>query len=103
MKKTLLLFISFLLVSTGTANALDTIEEYLKEYPNQQQVKMMNKWLAENEKGTFWFSGLVTPEDDTVILSAGNRQLWIQLVLSFRRSGNPDSSPIRQVLLCCCL
>ena len=67
MKKIFLFVIGFVLVCSGTANALDTIEEYLKEYPNQQQVKMMNKWLAENEKGTFWFSGLVTPEDDTVI------------------------------------
>jgi len=66
MKKGFLLTVS-LLMGLGTANALDTIEEYIKEYPNQQQVKMMKKWLTKNEKGTFWFSGLVTPEDDTVI------------------------------------
>ena len=41
------LIISALLVSVGTANALDTVEEYLREYPNQEQVKMMNAWLEK--------------------------------------------------------
>ena len=51
--KKLLLFMSMFLISTGTASALDTVEEYLKEYPNQEQARMMNKWLEKNEKGTF--------------------------------------------------
>jgi len=28
---------------------------------------MMNQWLSENEKGTFTFTGLVDPSDDTVV------------------------------------
>lgn len=49
------------------AHAQDTIENYIREYPNQEQTRMMNKWLEENEKGTFRFTGLVDPTDDTVI------------------------------------
>ena len=45
----------------------DFIENYLKEYPNQQQVKMMKTWLQKNEAGSFQFTGLVDPTDDTVI------------------------------------
>lgn len=45
----------------------DTIENYIKEYPNQQQVKMMNAWLENNQPGTFHFTGLVDPTDGTVI------------------------------------
>ena len=52
---------------TAVTDAQDTIENYIKEYPNQQQTLMMNKWLETNEKGTFHFSGLVDPTDDTVI------------------------------------
>ena len=37
----------------GTTHALDTVEEYIREFPNQEQVKMMNAWLEKNEKGTF--------------------------------------------------
>ncbi|WP_019501464.1 DUF1214 domain-containing protein [Pseudanabaena sp. PCC 6802] len=48
-------------------NPQDTIENYIKEYPNQEQAKMMNAWLAKNEKGTFQFTGLVDPTDDTVV------------------------------------
>ena len=39
----------------------DSIENYIKEYPNQQQVKMMKTWLQKNEPGTFQFTGLVDP------------------------------------------
>jgi hypothetical protein len=45
----------------------DTIENYIKEYPNQQQVKMMTAWLQNNTPGTFHFTGLVDPTDATVI------------------------------------
>ena len=72
MKKILLTFLSLFVLASGTANALDTIEAYLKEYPNQQQVIMMNKWLKKNEKGTFWFTGYVTPTDHTVITPQAN-------------------------------
>ena len=61
------LIISTLLVIVGTANALDTVEEYLREFPNQEQVKMMNAWLEKHEKGTFQFTGLVDPSDATVV------------------------------------
>ena len=49
------------------AHALDTIEDYIREYPNQEQVKMMRAWLEENEPGTFSFTGLVGPDDTTVV------------------------------------
>ena len=45
----------------------DMIENYIREYPNQEQVRMMNTWLKKHKKGTFWFTGLVDPSDDTVI------------------------------------
>ena len=61
-----LIFIA-LLITTNTANAQDTVEEYLREYPNQEQVKMMNTWLEKYEKGTFQFTGLVDPSDATVV------------------------------------
>ena len=65
MKKLLLLCL-FVVIALP-ALALDTIDEYIREYPNQEQVKMMNAWLENNEKGTFHFSGLVGPSDGTVI------------------------------------
>ena len=49
------------------AYAGDTIEDYIREYPNQEQAKMMNTWLAENNKGEFHFTGLVDPTDGTVV------------------------------------
>lgn len=61
------LIFSALLITTNTANAQDTVEEYLREYPNQEQVKMMNAWLEKYEKGTFQFTGLVDPSDATVV------------------------------------
>ena len=61
------LIFSAFLITTNTANAQDTVEEYLREYPNQEQVKMMNTWLEKYEKGTFQFTGLVDPSDATVV------------------------------------
>jgi hypothetical protein len=61
------LILSLLIVTTGIARALDTVEEYIREFPNQEQVKMMNAWLEKNEKGTFQFTGLVDPSDATVV------------------------------------
>lgn len=57
----------YLVASGATVWAADAVEEYIEQYPNQQQVKMMNAWLEKNEKGTFWFSGLVDPTDTTVV------------------------------------
>ncbi|MEN7973533.1 MAG: DUF1214 domain-containing protein [Verrucomicrobiota bacterium] len=65
MKKLLLPCLSILIATS--ALALDTIDEYIKEYPNQEQVKMMTAWLENHEKGTFHFSGLVEPSDATVV------------------------------------
>jgi hypothetical protein len=45
----------------------DTLEQFIREYPNRQQVAMMRAWLAEHEPGTFSFTGLVDPSDTTVI------------------------------------
>ena len=57
-------FLPFLAVP---AFAQDTIENYIREYPNQEQVRMMQRWLETNEPGNFQFTGLVDPTDDTVI------------------------------------
>jgi hypothetical protein len=58
--------LSFLTLSMGVS-AADTVENYIAQYPNQQQAKMMNAWLAKHKKGTFSFSGLVDPTDTTVV------------------------------------
>ena len=34
-------------------NLENTVENYIKEFPNQEQVKMMNIWLEKNEKGVY--------------------------------------------------
>ena len=57
-----------LLTLSPMAAAQETVESYLREYPNQEQVKMMNTWLEKNEKGTFKFTGLVDPSDTTVVM-----------------------------------
>lgn len=62
----LIAFGIFLFAFTAS-KAQDTIENYIREFPNQEQVKMMSKWLERNEPGTFTFTGLVDPADDTVI------------------------------------
>ncbi|MGA9277739.1 DUF1214 domain-containing protein [Ilumatobacter sp.] len=45
----------------------DTIEHFISEYPNRQQVTMMTAWLAEHAPASFSFTGLVDPSDSTVI------------------------------------
>lgn len=55
------------LFTGGAALALDSVESYIREYPNQQQVKMMTDWVADNKPGTFTFTGLVDPTDTTVV------------------------------------
>lgn len=52
---------------SGNLSGQDSIEVYIAEYPNQEQVKMMSSWLENNEAGTFTFTGLVDPSDDTVV------------------------------------
>lgn len=47
--------------------AAGTVDEFIAQYPNQQQVKMMNAWLENHQKGTFSFSGLVDPTDTMVV------------------------------------
>lgn len=54
-------------ISISPALAQDNVYQYIKEFPNQEQVKMMNAWLEINEKGTFVFTGLVDPTDATVV------------------------------------
>ena len=44
MKNIGLVLLTMLLASTAYAS--DTIEDYIREYPNQEQAKMMNAWLA---------------------------------------------------------
>lgn len=61
------LSIAIFTLSITSTIAQDNVYEYIKEFPNQEQVKMMSKWLENNEKGTFWFSGLVDPTDNTVV------------------------------------
>ncbi|MCF8031933.1 MAG: DUF1214 domain-containing protein [Desulfarculaceae bacterium] len=62
-----LLSFALLLAAQAPARALDTVEEYIREYPNQEQVKMMRAWLQKHKKGTFSFTGLVDPKDTTVV------------------------------------
>ncbi len=45
----------------------DNVDAFIREYPNRQQVQMMTAWLASHEPGKFSFTGLVDPNDATVI------------------------------------
>jgi hypothetical protein len=54
-------------VHSANLSGQDTIENFIREYPNQEQVKMMTAWLADHEPGTFSFTGLVDPTDTTVV------------------------------------
>ena len=65
MKSIGLVLLTMLLASEAYTS--DTIEDFIREYPNQQQAKMMDAWLAENNKGEFHFTGLVDPTDATVV------------------------------------
>ena len=53
--------------TSAVARAADTVEDYIREYPNQQQTRMMNNWLKTNKPGTFRFTGLVDPAETTVV------------------------------------
>src|SRR6478609_5349985 len=52
--------------SPGSVGSED-VDSFIREYPNRQQVEMMTAWLASHEPGTFSFTGLVDPNDATVI------------------------------------
>lgn len=45
----------------------DTVEEFIREYPHQEQVRMMNQWLENNTPGSFEYTGLVDPADDRIV------------------------------------
>lgn len=61
------LAVATLSLNVVPVSAADTVEDYIQAYPNQEQVRMMSIWLADNAAGTFSFTGLVDPSDATVI------------------------------------
>ncbi|MEI7742304.1 MAG: DUF1214 domain-containing protein [Chloroflexota bacterium] len=54
-------------IHSGNLSGQDTVEQYIHEYANLEQVRMMTAWLEKHRPGTFSFTGLVDPEDATVI------------------------------------
>ena len=54
-------------VHAANLSGQDTLDNFIRDYPNRQQVAMMNAWLEDHEPGTFSFTGLVDPSDATVI------------------------------------
>lgn len=54
-------------VQEANLSGQDTLDDFIRDYPNRQQVTMMNAWLADHEPGSFLFTGLVDPTDATVI------------------------------------
>ncbi|MFL3654787.1 MAG: DUF1214 domain-containing protein [Halioglobus sp.] len=60
------LFVATIVLSLGVS-AADTVDSYIEEFPNQQQARMMTAWLKTNLPGTFIFSGLVDPNNTTVV------------------------------------
>ena len=54
-------------VHAANLSGIDTIEHYIHVYPHQEQVRMMTAWLEKHRPGTFSFTGLVDPDDATVI------------------------------------
>jgi len=54
-------------IHTANLGGRDTIEHYIHEYAHQEQVRMMTAWLEKHRPGTFSFTGLVDPDDATVI------------------------------------
>jgi hypothetical protein len=54
-------------VHSANLSGRDTVEHYIHEFPHQEQVKMMTAWLEKHRPGTFNFTGLVDPDDATVI------------------------------------
>lgn len=54
-------------VHSGNLSGRDTVEHDIHEYAHQEQVRMMTAWLEKHRPGTFNFTGLVDPDDATVI------------------------------------
>lgn len=54
-------------VHSANQSGQDTLEHFISEYPNREQVAMMTAWLKEHSPGTFSFTGLVDPLDTTVV------------------------------------
>lgn len=54
-------------VHTANLSGQDTLERFISEYPNHQQVALMTAWLTTHSPGTFNFTGLVDPLDTTVV------------------------------------
>jgi hypothetical protein len=54
-------------IHSANLSGQDTVERYIHEYAHQEQVRMMTAWLEQHRPGTFSFTGLVDPEDATVI------------------------------------
>lgn len=55
------------IVHAANRSGRDTIEHFIHAYPHGEQVRMMTAWLEQHRPGTFSFSGLVDPDDATVI------------------------------------
>lgn len=55
------------MVHHANLSGRDTVEQFIHEYPHREQVRMMNAWLEKHGPGTFTFTGLVDPDDATVI------------------------------------
>ena len=55
------------IVHAANLSGRDTVEHFIHEYPHREQVRMMTAWLERHVPGTFSFSGLVDPDDATVI------------------------------------
>lgn len=54
-------------VHAANLSGRDTVEHFIHEYPHREQVRMMAGWLEQHRPGTFSFTGLVDPDDATVI------------------------------------
>ena len=67
MQRKTIITLACLLFFPISARALDTIEAYIRAYPNQEQARMMNEWLVDNQAGQLSFTGLVDPTDKTVV------------------------------------
>lgn len=54
-------------VQAANLSGQDTMECFIREYPNREQATTMKAWLTTHRPGTFSFTGLVDPLDATVI------------------------------------
>jgi hypothetical protein len=54
-------------IHNANLSGQDTFENFIREFPNREQAKMMTAWIADHEPGTFSFTGLVDPMDATVV------------------------------------